>query len=219
MWPNKLWRAFKDAVELSDSTDKAIRWLGLPISVGAVTAVLGFVKDQPHIAVLVASATFAVLTFGLVKFIDLRRKLEAYRLLTGDGAMAVASVTNGADTIVNVQLILRNASQRLLFYKLVEGSLTVNGRTNQDARLITSVEPALAGDGKHISIASVIVPNHIGKIDGVLKVVIHYGLKATKMGYVYHWDTSLEGESMAGQNVVLRTGNHKNEHSQIVIED
>lgn len=81
------------------------------------------------------------------------------------------------------------------------------------------MEPVLSREGKTINVATVTLPDYVGRLNGVLKIVAHYGLKASKLGYVYTWETSLEGESIRDQTVLLRTGNFRNEHSQIVVED
>jgi hypothetical protein len=204
-------------LDISESLDRVFTLVGIPIAGGTVSFLLGLFWDHPHYALLVGSAVFAVLSFGMFFALGVQQKLSVFRQLNVEGMACGVQLINGKQ-VANAAIILKNCSKRIVFYKITQIELVLNGKTTAGLPLISIVETTLPDGIKPIQAASLELPKDSPEIIGCLKFTSDYGYNPNKLEYRFIFETSLQGVASNGEPVPFNGVNVKNDHQRFYVD-
>lgn len=182
-----IWRSLKRLLEfigVSSDFDAFLKFIGLPAGLAGLTVYFAAAKEGVHWVIFLGTAVYAFSAAGIWLTVQVARSFRVFRSLHVE-AVEPGHVGLGPNNSMNLIATVRikNTSERDIHFRIIDGALSVAGRTNQEGRPAHGVKFLPLKTSGSISTPSVSGVPLGENIKGATRLVLRYGTSADDMPY------------------------------------
>lgn len=184
MYLLRLFKRLLDVLGIPSEFDALLKFIGLPAGLAGMTLYFAWAKENPHWIIFLAAAVYAFTAASIWISLTLARSLRVFRGLHLEAIQPghINVETDGSINLI-VSAKIRNISERDIYFRIKDGSLSVAGRTNQEARVAEGVKFLPKNATAIVSTSSVTGIPPENNVKGSTRLTMLYGPAADELPY------------------------------------